>query len=320
MEIVVLDAATLGFDASAWNDFKEEGVLRLFDSTDADPKLIAERIGAAEAVFTNKVPLGASVFEACPQLKFVGVLATGYNIIDIKAAGSQGVCVANVPGYATETTAQHAVALALELCNQVALHSESVHAGDWVRSELFSYWKQAPLELAEMKVGIVGFGTIGRRVGAAMHAMGAEIWASARRERNTPDWEDFSWASNQRIFEECDLVSLHCPQTAENARFVDAALLARMKKGALLVNTARGGLVDESALAEALGCGQLGGAALDVVDGEPMADDCPLLGLKNCLITPHIAWASEAARRRLLKTALRNLRVHRAGAPIHVVS
>jgi len=319
MKIVVLDAATLGFYATAWEGFSKEGELQLFDSTVSDPALIARRIGDAEAVFTNKVPLCASVFRECPRLAFVGVLATGYNIIDGDAARANGVCVSNVPDYATATTAQHAVALALELCNRVALHSDSVHAGDWVRSELFSYWKQAPMELASMKVGIVGFGRIGRRVGATLHSMGAAILASAGRERDTPDWERFSWASNQEIFETCDLVSLHCPQTPENTGFVNAELLSSMKRGALLVNTARGGLVDEIALAEALQTGHLGGAALDVLDGEPMRGDCPLLGVNDCLITPHIAWASAAARRRLLNAALKNLRAYRAGTPTHRV-
>jgi len=266
------------------------------------------------------VPLGTEVFEACPSLKFVGVLATGYNIIDLEAARPRGVTVCNVPGYATESTAQHAVALALELCNRVGAHSASVHAGDWVRSERFSYWNSAPRELAAMTVGIVGFGSIGRIVGATLRAMGATVIASARRERNAPDWDGFEWVSNEAIFERCDLVSLHCPQTPENARFVNTELLGRMKPGALLVNTARGGLIDEAALAAALREGKLGGAAVDVVDGEPMREDCPLRSAPNCFVTPHMAWASEPARRRLVAASVGNLEGFLKGAPENVVA
>ncbi len=320
MKIVVLDAGTLDFDECAWSELRELGELELYASTPADVKTITSRVCEAEVVFTNKVALSAEVLEAAPQLKFIGVLATGYNVVDVVGAARLGQTVCNVPTYGTATTAQHAVALILELCNQVGQHSASVHAGDWVRSELFSYWKQAPLELASMTVGIVGFGTIGRRVAAALNAMGATILASARTERHTPDYDGFEWATNEAIFERADLVSLHCPETAENSGFVNAALLATMKPGALLVNTARGGLVCEASLAAALRRGALAGAAVDVVRQEPMAADCSLLGVPSCLITPHIAWASEPARRRLLATSVENLRQLIAGHPVNVVS
>ena len=320
MKIVVLDAGTLDFDDAAWAALRELGDVRLYASTPSDEATIAQRVGEAEVVFTNKVSLSAEVLESATQLKFIGVLATGYNVIDLAVATRLGQTVCNVPTYGTATTAQHAVALILELCNQVGQHSASVHAGDWVRSELFSYWKQAPRELADMTVGIVGFGTIGRRVAAAMHAMGAKVIASARTERNMPDYDGFEWATNREIFERADLVSLHCPETPETSGLVNAALLATMKPGALLVNTARGGLVCETSLAAALRSGQLAGAAVDVVRKEPMAADCPLLGVPNCLITPHIAWASEPARRRLLATSVDNLRQFVAGHPVNVVS
>jgi glycerate dehydrogenase len=253
-------------------------------------------------------------------LKFVGVLATGYNVVDIATATALGQIVCNVPTYGTATTAQHAVALILELCNHVGQQSASVHAGDWVRSTLFSYWDQAPRELASMTVGIVGFGTIGRRVAATVHTMGAKVLASARTERDAPDYDGFEWASNEAIFERADLVSLHCPETAENHGFVNAALLATMKPGALLVNTARGGLICEASLAQALRSGTLAGAALDVLRQEPMAENCPLLGVPNCLMTPHVAWASEPARQRLLATSVDNLRQYLLGQPVNVVS
>ncbi|MGB0258123.1 MAG: D-2-hydroxyacid dehydrogenase [Coraliomargarita sp.] len=320
MRIIVLDSDTLDFDQTAWSDLRQLGELELYGHTPHEPSVLIDRIKGCEAVFTNKVPLSSEVLEASPTLKFVGVLATGYNIIDIEAAKRLGKTVCNVPGYGTSTTAQHAVALGLELCNQVAIHSESVHSGEWISSKHFSYWKQAPLELESMTVGIVGFGTIGRRVGATYHALGARVIASARTPRNTPDWEGFEWVSNEELFEQSDLVSLHCPQTPEMTGFVNAERLSTMKTGALFVNTARGGLVDEAALASALRNGELGGAALDVLTVEPMAKDCPLIGAPNCLITPHIAWASEPARRRLLQASVDNLIAFQNNSPVNVVS
>ena len=321
MKITVLDADTLDFEESAWDELKQFGDLSLHGHTPHENPLILDRVKECEVIFTNKVPLTSEVLQAAaPHLKFIGVLATGYNIIDIDAARELGITVCNVPGYGTATTAQHAVALGLELCNQAAQHSDSVHAGDWIASKHFSYWKQAPLELESMTVGIVGFGTIGRRVAACYHALGARILASARTPKDTPDWEGFEWASNETIFQQADLVSLHCPQTPEMTQFVDAELLKTMKPGALLVNTARGGLIDEAALAAALHAGEIGGAALDVLSAEPMSRECLLLGAPNCTITPHIAWASEPARRRLLKSSVDNLRAYINQSPINVVS
>jgi glycerate dehydrogenase len=320
MKVVVLDAGTLDFDSAAWGELSELCDLVLHDKTPNNPEVVRERIRGAYGVFTNKVVLSADLIAQAESLKFVGALATGYNAIDIAAAKAHGVTVSNVPSYATATTAQHAVALILELSNQVGLHDATVQAGDWKQSEHFSYWKQAPVELEGLTVGIVGFGRIGRRVGAIVDAMGARIMASARTERNTPDYEGFCWADTETIFKEADVVSLHCPQTPENTGFVNASLLSKMKPGAFLVNTARGGLINESDLREALLNGPLGGAGLDVLGAEPMVADSPLIGLENCVITPHIAWASEVARKRLLETSVDNLRQFIAGSPINVVS
>ncbi len=320
MKIVILDAGTLDLAPELWAEFEALGELELYAHTPPVAEEISKRISGADAVFTNKVPLEASVLRSAPLLKYIGVLATGYNIIDMDAAHDQGITVCNVPGYSTASTAQHAVALILELCNQVGLHSRSVHEGDWVRSQHFSYWRSAPRELASMTVGIIGFGTIGRRVAAALNAMGATILASARRPRDAPEYPGFEWASNEAIFERADLVSLHCPETPGNSGFVNEALLNSMPRGALLVNTARGGLVDEDALAQALISGHLGGAAIDVVRQEPMRHDCPLLGIEQCIITPHIAWASEQARLRLVSQSADQLRLFMEGAPVNAVS
>lgn len=320
MKIVVLDAGTLDFDDSAWDGFRDIGELQIFGRTDHDDEQVAARITDAEAVFTNKVPLSASVLKSAKSLCYIGVLATGYNIIDIKVARELGLTVCNVPGYSTASTSQHAIALILELCNQVGVHSRSVHSGDWVRSSHFSYWHSSPRELADMTVGVVGFGTIGRRVAAALNAMGAKVLASARTPRDAPDYEGFEWASNEAIFQRADLVTLHCPETPENSGFVNRELLSSMRPGALLVNAARGGLVDEQALADALRSGCLAGAAVDVVRQEPMAADCPLLGAENCIVTPHIAWASEPARRRLVDISVAQMHAYLAENPVNIVS
>jgi glycerate dehydrogenase len=320
MKIAVLDAATLDFPADAWAGFRALGELALHALTPNDPAAIRQNCAGAQIVLTNKVPLDAATLAALPDLRLVAVLATGFNIVDAPAARTHGIVVCNVPGYSTASVAQHAVALMLEWSNQVALHDQSVRAGEWVRSPKFSYWKTPLRELAGRTVGLIGFGAIGSQVGAVLHALGAHVLAHARRRQNPPEWQPFAWARVEEIFERADIVSLHCPQTPDNTRFVNAALLARMKPDSLLVNTARGGLVDEVALAAALRAGRPGAAAVDVVALEPMRADCPLLGLPNCLITPHLAWASEAARRRLLAITLANVRAFLAGAPQNAVN
>jgi glycerate dehydrogenase len=320
MKIAVLDAATLDFPDDAWSAFRAVGELALHPLTSADPAAIRANCAGAQIVLTNKVPLDAATLAALPDLRLIAVLATGYNIIDAPAARARGVAVCNAPGYSTPAVAQQVIAMILEWTNHVALHDQSVRAGEWVRSPRFSYWKTPLRELTGRTVGLIGFGAIGARVGAVVHALGANVLAHSRRRQGAPDWQPFAWAEVGEIFERADIVSLHCPQTPENTRFVNAALLARMKPGSLIVNTARGGLVDEPALAAALRAGRPSAAALDVVSQEPMRADCPLLGLPNCLITPHLAWASEEARRRLLDMVLANLKAFLAGTPQNVVN
>jgi glycerate dehydrogenase len=320
VKIVVLDAATLDFPDPAWDGLRAHGDVTLHPLTASDRAVIAERCAGAEVVLTNKVPLDAATLGALPALRLVSVLATGHNMVDGVAARARGVVVCNAPGYSTMAVVQHTLALILEWTNQVALHDAAVRSGEWVRSPMFSFWKTSLWELSGDTVGIIGFGSIGARVAEVLHGMGANVLANSRGRKGAPAWGPFAWASVEEIFEKADVVSLHCPQTPENARFVNAALLARMKPTALLVNTARGGLIDEAALAAALKAGRPAAAALDVVTHEPMRADCPLLGLLNCLITPHIAWASEKARRRLLEITAANLRAFAAGAPQNVVN
>lgn len=321
MKIVVLDAETLGLERSAWSALEKLGELVCWEHTPhGDRECIVERLRGAEVVLSNKVPLGRAELECLPELRLISVLATGVNNVDLAAARDCGVTVCNVAGYSTASTAQHAVALLLELVNGVGLHNASVQAGEWIRSRQFCYWKRPVREVAGLTVGIAGFGAIGRRVGEIVHSLGAGVVALQRQPRNPPAYEPFSFAKDLRdLVERSDVVSLHCPLTPETERMVNADLLDRMRPDALLINTARGGLVDEEALAAALREGRLAGAALDVVDGEPMRSGHPLLGVPNCVITPHIAWAGEASRRRLLARTVENLRAWLAGQPMNVV-
>ena len=319
MKIVVLDADTLGFESVAWDGLAGLGELVLRPNTEHSAEAVLAEVEGAEVVLTNKVPLRREVLEKCDSLKLISVLATGTNNIDLEAAKSSGMTVCNVPAYSSASVAQHTTALLLELCNHCGLHSESVHAGDWVRSPHFCYWKKPLVELTGLTVGLVGFGDIGRRTATILHAMGARIQACVRHPRDAPDWEGFRWVERAALFETSDIVSLHRPETSETRGFVDAALLNAMKPGALLVNTARGSLIDEAALASALRSGKLGGAALDVVSAEPMRPGNPLLGAPNCIITPHLAWASEPSRRRLLGITQENVEAFIDGRSQNVV-
>lgn len=319
MKMVVLDAETLFFDEAAWAEVRSYGELLLHEATMTIEDTI-KRCAGAEVAITNKVPFTREVFAALPKLKLITVLATGYNVIDLEAAREHGVTVCNVPAYSTDSVAQHVLALLLHTTNSVALHAESVRRGDWVENRQFTYMLKPVVELSDLTFGIVGFGDIGRRVGEVVHLLGASVVASMRTPRNPPPWENFRFASTEEIFATADVISLHCPLTAENKGMVNAGLLRTMKPNAILLNTARGGLIVEEDLADALNNGVLAGAGLDVISAEPMPETNPLRTAANCWITPHIAWASERARRRLLRETARNIGEFLAGAPRNVVS
>lgn len=323
MKIVILDAGTFFFDNDApWAPLHELGEVTLHAKTPhGDAALIRERCAGQDVVLTNKVPLSAETIAALPGLKLISVLATGHNIVDSAAARAHGVPVCNAPSYGTESVAQHTLALMLELTNHVALHSESVHAGDWTRSEDFCYWKKPLFELTGATVGVVGWGEIAQAVGRLVRALGANVLAYTRSRRNAPDWATgFRWGELDELFAESDILTLHCPLTADNKGMVNAARLASMKPTACLINTARGPLVDEPALRAALENGQIAGAALDVVSAEPMKPDNVLIGAPNCLITPHVAWSSHQARMSLLKITFANIRAYQAGSAQNVVN
>jgi len=309
VRIVVLDGHTLNPGDNPWDPIARSGELTVFDRT--PPALVVERARDAVIVLTNKTPLDAQAIGALPCLRFIAVLATGYDVVDVVAARARGVPVSNVPEYGTESVAQHTFALLLELCNRTATHAAAVASSEWSRSPDFSFWKAPLVELSGLTMGIVGSGRIGRRVAEIARAFGMRVaTASSRRADRT---------ELIRLFAEADVVSLHCPLTTENARFVNRDLLRRMKPTAFLLNTARGGLIDEAALRAALEAGELAGAGLDVASREPIDAANPLLGAPNLVLTPHIAWASLAARRRLMEATARNVEAFLAGAPINRV-
>lgn len=316
MKIVILDAYAANPGDLSWDEFATLGELTVYDRT--APEDVAARIGDAEVVFINKVRLTDEIFAACPNLKLVSILATGYNIVDLAAAKRRGITVCNVPGYSTRAVVQMTFALLLEICQQVGLHSGAVHTGRWQTCPDFCFWDRPLIELDGKTMGIVGYGAIGSAVGTVAQAFGMKLLVTARHERPVPEGARF--VSLPELLAQSDVVSLHCPQTAENARMIDAGALAQMKDGAILLNTARGGLLDEQAVADALRSGKLLAAGMDVVSAEPIRADNPLLTAPNCFLTPHIAWAPLETRRRLQAISAENLRAFLAGKPQNVVN
>ncbi len=318
MKIVVLDGHTLNPGDNPWTALEALGELTVYDRT--PPDLVVERARPAGIVLTNKTRLPAGVLAQLPALRFISVLATGFDIVDVRAARARGIPVSNVPVYGTDSVAQHVFALLLALVQRVHEHDEAVHAGEWTRSPDFSFWLHPPLELSGLTMGIIGFGRIGRRVAEIARCFGMRVVAagSGRIPEALPAY--VSWQEWCDVFANADVLSLHCPLTPETTHLVDTARLAWMKPSAYLINTARGGLVEENALACALQEGRLAGAAVDVASVEPITADNPLLRAPNCIITPHLAWASLAARQRLLAGTVDNVKAFLAGAPIHVVN
>lgn len=320
MKIVILDGYCVNPGDLDWLPLEALGALRVYDRTPLhDDAEILRRITDAEAVFTNKTPLRRAVIEACPQLRFIGILATGYNIVDTAAAAARGIPVCNIPGYSTATVAQLTFALLLDICNHAAHHSQQVHAGRWCKSEDFCFWDGDLIELSGKTLGIIGFGSIGQAVARIARAFGMHVLAYSRTQR--PEAMALAdYVPLNELLARSDVVSLHCPLTAENTGLINRETISQMKPGAILLNTARGALVDEQALAEALNDGRLYMAGVDVISAEPMVEDNPLLHAKNCLITPHIAWVSDQSRRRLIEAAAQNLRAFCAGNPLNVVN
>jgi glycerate dehydrogenase len=318
MKIVVLDGYTLNPGDLSWDRLKAIGEVVIYDRTPSGK--ILERSVDAEVLFTNKTPLNEEILNALPALRYIGVLATGYNVVDIETAKRRGIVVTNVPSYSTFSVAQITFALLLELCLHVQRHSDSVLSGKWVSSNDFSFRDYPLIELAGKTIGIIGFGSIGRTVADIAASFGMKVVSFSRTQTDQSHCIDFKWVDLDELFELADVVSIHCPLVPETKGLVNIRYLRKMKKSAFLLNTSRGPVVIEEDLAYALNSDLIAGAGLDVLSLEPPAADNPLLKAKNCVITPHIAWATREARVRLLNIAIDNLSHFLSNMPVNVVN
>ncbi len=317
MKIIVLDGYTLNPGDNPWDEIARFGEFISHDRTPAE--LIVERAQDADILLTNKTPLLAETLAKLPKLKFISVLATGYNIVDVKTARERGVPVSNVPSYGTDAVAEYVFAYLLNFFRQPQLHGDLVKAGEWTKTGEWSFWRTPLNELAGRTIGIVGFGRIGQRVGEIASAFKMKVLAYDVSRQNPPAYP-FEWRELPELFSESDVITLHCQMTAKNTGMVNAALLKQMKPTAYFINTARGPLVNEADLAAALQTGKLAGAALDVISTEPIVANNPLLRAPNITITPHIAWAALEARRRLMKVTADNVGAFIANKPINLVN
>ena len=319
MKIVILDGYTENPGDLSWKPLEQFGELTVYDRTPYENTEVIRRIGDAEIVVTNKTPLNRAVLEACPSVRFIAVLATGYNVVDVAFAREKGIPVSNVPAYGTDAVGQFAIALLLEICSHVKHHSDAVHAGRWQSAPDWTFWDYPLIELAGKTMGIVGFGRIGQTTGRIARALGMNVLASGSREteagRAIAEYTDLD-----TLLKTSDVICLHCPLFPETAGIINKANIAKMKDGVILINNSRGGLVIEQDLADALNAGKVLAAGLDVVSTEPIRADNPLLTAKNCLITPHISWAPKEARQRILDCTAENLRAFLDGKPVNVVN
>ncbi|WP_308639193.1 D-2-hydroxyacid dehydrogenase [Paenibacillus silvisoli] len=311
MKIVVLDGFTLNPGDLDWNELEQLGELVVYDRTARED--IVGRAAGAEVVLTNKTPLSAETIRSLPELRYIGVLATGYNIVDTKAAAEQGVTVTNVPDYSTHSVVQLVFALLMEHAYHAGAHSSAVHNGRWSAGPDFSFSLHPLMELAGKTIGMIGYGQIGQQVAKAALAFGMNVIVHTRTEKSVPGLEAVRFVPIDELFRSSDIVTLHCPLTPDTTEVVNARTLGLMKRTALLINTARGGHIHEQDLADALNGGRIAGAGLDVLSVEPPAIDNPLLRAANCVITPHIGWATVEARRRLMAIASANLRSFQLG-------
>lgn len=317
MKIVVLDGYALNPGDLSWECMQQFGDITVYDRTPND--LIVQRIGNAPIILLNKTPITEATLEACPGIRLICVLATGYNVVDCDAAKRRGIPVCNVPSYGTAAVAQFTFSLLLELCNAVGHHSDSVHQGDWCRSIDFCYWHTPQMELAGKAMGIIGFGRIGRAVGTIAKAFGMRVLAYNRSR--CPEGEAIGeYVDLDTLLTQSDIISLHCPLTPQTNGIINTASIAKMKDGAILLNTSRGPLVNEVDLAAALAAGKLRGAAVDVISKEPMEQTNPLLTAPNCLITPHMAWAPVESRQRIMDCTVSSIQAFLDGAPINTVN
>ena len=317
MKLINLDANALNPGDLSWDVLNQFGEVTLYPRTESEDEAIS-RIGDHEIVLVNKVPITEKILNACPNIKMISVQATGYNIVDTAACARRGIPVCNVPDYGTAAVAQFTLALMLELCHRIGLHDAVVHDGKWCASPTFCFWDTPQMELGGKTLGIIGFGRIGQATAKLAHAFGMRILTCSKNQKETDI--PMEYVDMDTLLAHADFLSLHCPLFTENAKMVNKDFIAKMKDGAFLINTARGGLLDEQAVADALTAGKLAGAAVDVVSEEPMKESNPLLTAPNCIITPHIAWAPRESRQRLLDCCVENIRAFIAGNPRNVVN
>lgn len=320
MKIVILESYPVNPGDLSWDCLKPFGEVMIFETSSLhDEAQTIARIGDAEIVLTNKVPITRRVMDACPRLQFIGVLATGYNVIDCACAKEKGILVSNVPAYGTAAVAQFTIGLLLEICSHIGHHDESVHAGVWQNGEKWCYWDQPLIELAGKTMGIIGFGRIGQAVGRIAKALGMRVLACGSHPteagRKIADYVDL-----ETLLSASDVVSLHCPLFPETRELINCRTIEKMKDGVILLNTGRGPLIAEQDLADALNSGKVRAAAMDVVSTEPISGDNPLLKARNCILTPHIAWAPIECRQRIIDCTRDNIQAYLEGSPIHVVN
>lgn len=320
MKIIVLDGHTLNPGDLGWDGLEKFGDLTVYERTGFDTESIISAIGTAEIIFTNKTPLPRKVLEKVPSVKYIGVLATGYNVVDVIAAREFGIKVTNIPSYGTAAVAQMTFALLLEMCHHVGEHNAAVKNGDWTRSEDFCFWNYPLIELAGKTMGIIGFGRIGQATAKIAQAFGMKVLANDKNILPELENETCKYVELDELLEQSDVISLHCPLMECTKGIINKSNISKMKNGVMIINTSRGPLVVEEDLKNALDNGKVGGAAVDVVSVEPIEATNDLLEAKNCIITPHIAWAPKESRMRLLNTAVSNLNDFMQGKPINIVN
>lgn len=318
MKIVVLDGYTLNPGDISWEGLEALGEVTVYDRTKEED--VIARIGDADVVYTNKTPVTRATLDACGSVKFIGVLATGYNIVDIDAAKEKGIPVSNIPTYGTAAVSQFAIALLLELCHHIGAHSDAVKAGEWTNNPDWCFWKYPLVELAGKTMGIIGFGRIGQDTAKIAQALGMKVLAYDAYQNPELESENCHYADLDTLLGQSDVISLHCPLFPSTEGIINKDNIAKMKDGVMIINDSRGPLIVEKDLREALDSGKVAGAALDVVSTEPIQADNPLIGAKNVILTPHIAWAPKESRQRLMDIAVANLRAFVDGAPQNVVN
>ncbi|MBC8531356.1 D-2-hydroxyacid dehydrogenase [Gehongia tenuis] len=320
MKIVILDGYTENPGDLSWDAMATLGELTVYDRTPHTDEVVAERIGGAELVITNKTPVSRAAMDACPNIRYIGVLATGYNIVDVAAAREKGIVVTNIPTYGTNAVGQFAIALLLELCHHVGHHSAAVREGRWEACPDWCFWDYPLIELAEKTMGIIGYGRIGQATGRIAQALGMKVLAYDTCQHPKLVSETCRYAELDELLRTSDVIALHCPLFKETEGLINRESIARMKDGVFIINNSRGPLIVEEDLAEALNSGKVAGAGLDVVSTEPIRGDNPLLKAKNCIITPHISWAPKESRQRLMDIAVENVKAFLSGSPVNVVN